>query len=104
MKRVIKNGELIEQSSVESKIIKDTNMPSLKSVKDQYKARWAYVATNNLELSVNSGEIVQVLTKSGASWLVQARSKKGLVPKEYLVPIAANVFSLTKVGEAPITV
>ncbi|KAI9557563.1 hypothetical protein GHT06_017391 [Daphnia sinensis] len=104
MKRVIKNGELIEQSSVESKIIKDKNMPSLKSGKDQYKARWAYVATNNLELSVNSGEIVQVLTKSGASWLVQARGKKGLVPKEYLVPIAANVFSLTKVGEAPITV
>jgi hypothetical protein len=74
------------------------------NVKEQYKARWAYVATNSFELSINSGEIVQVLSKSGANWLVQAKNKKGLVPQEYLVPLASQVLSLTKVGEAPITV
>lgn len=102
MKRSLKTDE-VKDPAVESKI-KDSATPSLKNVKEQYKARWAFVATNALELSINSGEIVQVLTKSDVSWLVQARNKKGLVPKEYLVPIATNVLSLTKRGEAPITV
>lgn len=106
MRRVMKNEEVASgQLPTESKNMKDSTVTIIsKPKKELYKARWAYVATNNLELSINSGEIVQVLTKSGASWLVQARNRKGLVPKEYLVPMAANALSLTKVGEAPITV
>jgi hypothetical protein len=106
MRRVMKNEEVASgQLPIESKNMKDSTVTIIsKPKKELYKARWAYVATNNLELSINSGEIVQVLTKSGASWLVQARNRKGLVPKEYLVPMAANALSLTKVGEAPITV
>jgi hypothetical protein len=106
MKRVIQNEEVSKELlPTESKTIKDSIVTSLnKTVKEQYKARWAFIATNNLELSINSGEIVQVFTKGDAKWLVQARNRKGLVPKEYLVPVAANVLSLTKVGEAPITV
>ena len=103
MKRAMKIDE-VKEPPAELKI-KDNATSGLKIANDQYKARWAYVATNTLELSINSGEIVQVLTKSDASWLVQARNKKGLVPKEYLVPMATkNVLSLTKRGEAPITV
>lgn len=108
MKRVIKNGEVAEeQPTTEPKNRKDsivTTFNKTMNVKEQYKARWAYVATNSFELSINSGEIVQVLSKSGANWLVQAKNKKGLVPQEYLVPLASKVLSLTKVGEAPITV
>ena len=53
---------------------------------EEYRARWAYVAQNASELSINSGEIVRVVNKSGPCWLVKSRNKKGLVPKEYFVP------------------
>lgn len=85
--------------------VKDNATSGLKEVKEQYKARWAYVATNPLELSINSGDIVHVISKTDPNWLVQApNNKKGLVPKDYLVPITKKVLSLTKIGEAPITV
>ena len=83
-----------------------SNPPS--PVGEQYKARWAYVAQTSLELSINSGEIVQVLAKNGPCWLVKARNKKGLVPKEYLVPLTSisngNLWSFSSNGEAPIAV
>ena len=61
--------------------------PPASSDGEEYRTRFPYVAQNALELSFNSGESVQVLSKSGPSWLVRARSKKGLVPRDYLEPI-----------------
>ena len=52
-----------------------------------YKARWQYVPQNALEVSMNCGEMVQVICKSGPNWLVRIGKKKGLVPKEYLLPV-----------------
>ena len=94
-------------SATSSTSSESSNPPS--PVGEQYKARWAYVAQNSLELSINSGEIVQVLTKNGPCWLVKARNKKGLVPKEYLIPISAassngNLWSFSSNGESPIAV
>jgi len=54
---------------------------------EQFKARWAYVAENSSELSLNKGESVDVLSKNGPSWFVRVRNKKGLVPCEYLIPV-----------------
>ena len=87
--------------------VSDSSPPS--PVGEQYKARWAYVAQNSLELSINSGEVIQVLTKSGPCWLVKARNKKGLVPKEYLVPLTSamttvsngNLWLFSSSGESP---
>ena len=52
-----------------------------------HTARWAYVAQNPLELSLNKGEVVQVMNSAGPSWFVRStrNNKKGLVPREYLV-------------------
>jgi len=60
--------------------------PASSKTCDEYRARWAYVAQNASELSINSGEVVRVVNKSGPCWLVKSRNKKGLVPKEYFVP------------------
>lgn len=100
MQRAMKNRELDETSEA---VAKETSTNSME-LKEQYKARWAFVATNHLELSINSGEIVQVLSKRSENWLIQCRNKKGLVPKDYLVPLTTNALSLTKIGEPPITV
>lgn len=70
----------------------------------QYKARWAYVASNILELSINSGEVVEVCGKNGPCWLVRARNKKGLVPKEYLVPVENDPPPLPMKGEIAMAV
>ena len=71
-------------------IMNTSKFPSHNNNCDQYRARWAYVAQNSLELSINSGEIVKAVTKCGPSWLVETRNKKGLVPKEYLIPVTGT--------------
>ena len=104
MQRAMRNREAIEPPNDAAKSKELVGSSCQDANKEQYKARWAYVASNQFELSINSGEIVQVLKKNDANWLVQTRNKKGFVPKEYLVPLTANALSLTKIGEAPIRV
>jgi len=84
-----------------------TNSTSPKTCEThEYRARWAYVAQNPLELSMNSGEIVKVVNKCGPCWLVKSKNnKKGLVPKEYLVAVEGTNSSSSfpffgKIGEA----
>lgn len=58
------------------------------SLSEKYKTRFAYVAQKNEEISLTTGEHVDVLSKNGLRWLVRTvNSKQGFVPRDYLIPL-----------------
>lgn len=89
MKRALKIKET-ENLTTEIKSEDSLENSNKGATKERYRARLAYIASNIMEVSVNKDEIVQVLTKTEVNWLVQARNKKGLIPKEYLVPVSTS--------------
>jgi len=101
------NPPLIPKKSVKVdnwKVQQQSDEPVSPKMCEEYRARWAYVAQNAAELSINSGEVVKVVNKSGPCWLVKSRNKKGLVPKEYFVPSegtnSSSMFSFSgRIGE-----